>query len=64
MTLGAKVKSVSADDTKDQPTVTLEDGKIFYADLIVGADGQNSTVREAISGVEPPATDSYDSYYS
>ncbi|KDQ27022.1 hypothetical protein PLEOSDRAFT_176495 [Pleurotus ostreatus PC15] len=64
VSLGAKVQSVSADDTKDQPTVTLEDGTILSADLIVGADGQNSTVREAISGVEPPATDSYDSYYS
>ena len=46
---GAKVrcnaKVVSADLTKERPSVTLESGEKIEADVIIGADGVNSVSR-------------------
>ena len=37
----------------------LRDGTVLHADIIVGADGQHSTIRTAVQGkrVEPQASD-------
>lgn len=43
---GAKVVAVNC----DTGTVTLEDGEVVQGDLIVGADGIHSRIREAVTG--------------
>ncbi|QRX95119.1 FAD-dependent oxidoreductase [Streptomyces noursei] len=45
---------VSVEDGSDQVTARFADGSVATADLLVGADGLNSTVRRAIApGAEP-----------
>lgn len=34
--------------------VTFDDGTVAEADLVIGADGVNSTIREILQGAEPP----------
>ncbi|KAJ8521570.1 hypothetical protein ONZ45_g1727 [Pleurotus djamor] len=63
VTFNATVASVSADD-EDGPCATLADGTVHRADVIIGADGQKSTVRRMITEEEPEAIDTHDSYYS
>ncbi|KAF7312050.1 FAD-binding protein [Mycena indigotica] len=48
MTLRKKVKYVK--ENGDQVEVALEDGTMEYADIVIGADGVQSVVREAIYG--------------
>ena len=43
---GVKVEDVD----EEEPSVKLADGRVIRADLIVGADGMNSIVREKIVG--------------
>ncbi|KAJ7841393.1 hypothetical protein B0H14DRAFT_2783220 [Mycena olivaceomarginata] len=50
----SKVRYVKEDP--DGVSVTLEDGTVERADLVIGADGVRSVVREAIFGQEYPAT--------
>lgn len=40
------------ENTPDGVTVTLTDGQVLHADLLVGADGIHSTVRELVFGQE------------
>ncbi len=40
-----KTKIISARETSDQVSVELDDGKTVTANMVVGADGRNSTVR-------------------
>jgi hypothetical protein len=49
----------SASSFCDRPTVHLSDGMVLEADMIVGADGQHSTVRLSVeeTRVEPKPTD-------
>jgi salicylate hydroxylase len=48
--LRSKVRNVQPDpEVARGPSVTLEGDEVFYADLIVGADGVNSTLRNAIT---------------
>jgi salicylate hydroxylase len=45
------VKEIIAPEYEDEvqrPSVTLEDGRTFDADILIGADGPYSTVRAAI----------------
>ncbi|KAJ5807396.1 hypothetical protein N7447_010852 [Penicillium robsamsonii] len=44
--LGAEVEDVYT----DQPAVLLADGRCISADVVIGADGQMSTVRKAVLG--------------
>ncbi|KAJ5645810.1 hypothetical protein N7490_002182 [Penicillium lividum] len=44
--LGAEVKDISI----EEPTVILADGTMITADVIIGADGQMSSVRKAVLG--------------
>ena len=46
--LGARVQSVVADGPR--PGVTLDNGEVLRADLIVGADGLHSVVRPVVLG--------------
>ncbi|KAJ7056686.1 hypothetical protein C8F01DRAFT_1220946 [Mycena amicta] len=48
MTLGKKVKSVK--ENAKGVEVALEDGTVEHADLVIGADGVRSVVRETIFG--------------
>jgi len=45
--------------SSEKPSVQLRDGTVLHADIIIGADGQHSTVRTSVQGkrVEPQATD-------
>ncbi|MFM1959122.1 MAG: hypothetical protein RL588_639 [Pseudomonadota bacterium] len=49
--LGATVAACEGDGT---PSVTLESGEALQADLVVGADGIRSRVREALFGPDAP----------
>lgn len=49
---GAKVTGLT--QTEDAVEVTTESGKTYGYDVVVGADGLNSTVREAIGITEKP----------
>ncbi|KAL1651985.1 hypothetical protein SLS58_000108 [Diplodia intermedia] len=46
-----RVKRV--DETDDKVTVTTEDGQVFEGDLVVGADGMHSAVRQEIERKSP-----------
>ncbi|KAH6667461.1 putative salicylate hydroxylase [Halenospora varia] len=59
LTLGAKVKTVDIDNT----VVLLEDGRRVHADVIIGADGLWSSVRESLYGMPHPAKETGDLAY-
>ncbi|KAL2810152.1 hypothetical protein BJX63DRAFT_328766 [Aspergillus granulosus] len=40
---------IDIDISTDRPSVTLDDGRVFEGDLLIGADGLNSIVRKAIA---------------
>ncbi|KAJ7796263.1 hypothetical protein B0H14DRAFT_28383 [Mycena olivaceomarginata] len=61
MTLRLNSKVVSVDP--HAPRVTLEGGDIIEGDLIVGADGIKSIVREAVVGASKPPIHTGDSAY-
>lgn len=48
----------TAHTSRERPSVQLSDGTVLEADLIIGADGQHSTVRSSVLGkpVEPKRT--------
>merc|ERR1711981_65663 len=48
-----KIKSVEDGDDKGQASLVLSSGKVESHDLIVGADGIHSRIRQLISDVEP-----------
>jgi salicylate hydroxylase len=48
MTLRLNSRVISVDATC--PSVTLQTGEVIYADLVIGADGVKSIVREAVLG--------------
>ena len=50
--LGAKC--VGFEQTKESVTVRLEDGKTVKADVLVGADGVHSSVRQGLFGPDQP----------
>jgi salicylate hydroxylase len=51
--LSSTVREVQADPAvAGGPSVKLASGKVLYADLIVGADGVKSTLREAVTGLD------------
>jgi salicylate hydroxylase len=61
MTLRLNSKVVSVDP--HAPRVTLEGGDIIEGDLIIGADGIKSIVREAVVGASKPPIHTGDSAY-
>ena len=54
LVLSASVESYEQIVTKDQVQVLLKDGREFSADLLVGADGIHSKIREQMLGYERP----------
>lgn len=61
MNLRLNSRVVSVDPT--HPSVTLQTGEVVYADLIIGADGVKSTVREAVTGGPSKPTYTGDAAY-
>ncbi|KAF8209749.1 hypothetical protein K438DRAFT_195741 [Mycena galopus ATCC 62051] len=61
MKLRLNSKAVSVDP--HAPNVMLENGDIVYGDLIIGADGLKSIVREVVVGASKPPIDSGNSAY-
>jgi len=46
-----------------QPSVVLEDGREFFADVVIGADGIKSQTRELVLGFEDkPKSSGYACY--
>lgn len=37
-----------------EPSVMLEDGRVIHGDIIIGADGNRSLVRECVLGYKDP----------
>ncbi len=50
ISFGTSVASVRLCDSK--PSATLSTGEVLYTDIIIGADGPASTVRQAVLGHE------------
>ncbi|KAI1172223.1 FAD binding domain-containing protein [Nemania sp. FL0916] len=59
----AKVQNFTIDSDESSTTVFLADGRTMTADLVVGADGINSKVREVFLGREDPPTPTGDLAY-
>ncbi|KAJ5707822.1 hypothetical protein N7488_007623 [Penicillium malachiteum] len=51
--LHTKCKITAIDINSSRPSVTLEDGRIFEADLLLGADGLHSQIRGVIAPEAP-----------
>lgn len=51
--LGARCAGFTSDE--DSATVKLEDGRAFRADLLVGADGVHSRIRQGLFGQDAPS---------
>lgn len=52
-------KLTGLNDSGDSVTLTFEDGTSATADIVIGADGVNSVVRESLIGYEPPKYSGY-----
>ncbi|KAL4914675.1 hypothetical protein BDW62DRAFT_204430 [Aspergillus aurantiobrunneus] len=47
---------VAIDTSTARPSVTLDDGRVFHGDLLIGADGLQSILRKEIAPNAPPPT--------
>ena len=54
------ITSVSTDDGR--PSVTLQDGSHHQADVVIGADGPQSLIREFVNGEQDDPTESGQSF--
>lgn len=64
MYFNSDITSVSFNDKKGLPSITLANGSVQYADLIVGADGYHSIVREAVTGEPDRGVASGNTFFS
>lgn len=70
VSVGAKVifntpiTSVAIDDIRERPYVTLVDGSIIEADVVLGADGSNSIVRDYVNGGKDNVEEIGQSFYT
>lgn len=60
-TIRTNCRVVSVDTSK--PTLTLESGEVVHADLVIGADGVKSTLRQYVVGGPDRARSTGDAAY-
>ncbi|KAL4929775.1 uncharacterized protein BDV17DRAFT_297965 [Aspergillus undulatus] len=51
---GCEISAI--DISTDRPSVTLDDGRVFTGDLLIGADGLQSVLRKQVAPNAPPPT--------
>jgi salicylate hydroxylase len=61
--LNSRVISASFDPISHQPSLRLANGTVLSADLIIGADGVKSTLREIVVGKPDRPVDTGDAAY-
>ncbi|EAU90304.2 hypothetical protein CC1G_12057 [Coprinopsis cinerea okayama7 len=64
ITFNTTITSVQFDASKQRPFVTLGSGSVVYADMVIGADGLKSIVREVVTGEQDAPNDSGMCYVS
>jgi salicylate hydroxylase len=70
VSVGAKIifnsgiTSVSVDEVNERPFVTLADGSIIEADVVLGADGYQSLVRSYVNAMEGDVEETGQSFYT
>ncbi|KAH6916235.1 hypothetical protein BKA70DRAFT_1216463 [Coprinopsis sp. MPI-PUGE-AT-0042] len=62
--LGADIKNVYYDEDRELPVVELANGRVHHSDIVIGADGYNSTVREVVTGQPDSWVDTGMSFYT
>ncbi|KAF8892106.1 hypothetical protein BD779DRAFT_1670451 [Infundibulicybe gibba] len=58
------ITSVSVDEVTETPWVTLADGSTLCSDVVIGADGYRSLMREVVTGQPDDGVDSGHSFYT
>lgn len=61
---GAEIAGVWFDEHREAPAIGLKNGSVFYSDIVIGADGYNSLVREVVTGQPDSFVDTGMSLYS
>lgn len=61
-TIAFNHRLITLDETRDSIRLAFDDGKTVEADIVVGADGVNSKVREFLLGPEPPRFSKFVAY--
>lgn len=64
VTFDTSITSVAIDDATERPYVTLADGSTLKADVVLGADGSKSIVRDYVNGREDDAQPIGHSFYT
>ena len=62
ISFGATITSVSVDEETECPCVTLSDGCVLEADVVIGADGYKSLVRAYVNGQEDEGVETGQSF--
>jgi salicylate hydroxylase len=63
ITFNAAITSVAVDEN-DTASVLLANGTVLHADVVVGADGYKSLVRDVVNGTEDDGVDSGHSFFT
>jgi 6-hydroxynicotinate 3-monooxygenase len=61
-TIAFNHRLITLDETRDSIRLVFDNGKKVEADIVVGADGVNSKVREFLLGLEPPRFSKFVAY--
>jgi salicylate hydroxylase len=64
ITFGAEITNVYYDEDREGPVVEMSNGSVHYSDIVIGADGYNSIVREVVTGQPDSWVDTGMSFYS
>ena len=63
LTTNSTVEDVLSDEPAGKATVVVRGGVVYHADLVIGADGINSTLRGVLAGKKEPPTPTGDLEY-